>query len=77
LAPATTNAVNTRVIHTALTTYTYDADGNTLSTTVSDTTGGDTIRGVGNVYNDFGELQTVTDPEQNTTAYTSSMAPGW
>jgi RHS repeat-associated protein len=70
LAPGTTNTVNSGVIHTALTTYTYDADGNTLSTTVSDTTGGDTARGVVNVYNDFGELKTVTDPEQNATAYT-------
>ncbi|WP_208780080.1 LamG-like jellyroll fold domain-containing protein [Streptomyces griseorubiginosus] len=70
LDPGTTNAVNQAVVHTALTTNTYDADGNTLTRTVSDTTGGDTARTTTTVYNDFGEPKTVTDPEQHTTSFT-------
>ncbi|MFF4897173.1 LamG-like jellyroll fold domain-containing protein [Streptomyces sp. NPDC001068] len=70
LDPGTTNAVRANVVHTALTTRTYDADGNTLTSTVSDTTGGDTARSTSTVYNDVGEPKTVTDPEQHTTAFT-------
>ncbi|MDF2269320.1 DNA/RNA non-specific endonuclease [Streptomyces coacervatus] len=70
LDPGTTNAVNQAVVHTALTTKTYDADGNTLTTTVSDTTGGDTARATSTVYNDFGEPKTVTDAEQHSTGFT-------
>jgi RHS repeat-associated protein len=70
LDPGTTYAVNQAIVHTALTTKTYDPDGNTLTSTVSDTTGGDTARSTSRTYNDFGELKTVTDPEQHTTAYT-------
>ncbi|MFC8435396.1 LamG-like jellyroll fold domain-containing protein, partial [Streptomyces sp. NPDC057253] len=70
LDPRTTNAVNQAVVHTALTTNSYDADGNTLSTAVSDTTGGDTSRTTSRTYDDFGQLKTVTDPGQYTTSYT-------
>ncbi|WP_406445219.1 LamG domain-containing protein [Streptomyces sp. NBC_00631] len=70
LDPAAPNAVNQAIVHTALTTRTYDADGNTLTSTVSDTTGGDTARTTSTAYNDFGEPKTVTDPEQHTTAFT-------
>ncbi|NEC85946.1 LamG-like jellyroll fold domain-containing protein [Streptomyces sp. SID12501] len=70
LAPGTTYAVNQAVVHTALTTKTYDADGNTLTSTVSDTTGGDTARAMSTVYNDFGEPKTITDAEQHTTTFT-------
>ncbi|MFF7278360.1 LamG-like jellyroll fold domain-containing protein [Streptomyces griseorubiginosus] len=70
LDPGTTNAVNQSVVHTALTTNSYDADGNTLSTAVSDTTGGDTTRTTSRTYDAFGQLKTVTDPEQYTTSYT-------
>ncbi|MFJ8493876.1 hypothetical protein ACIRBZ_36875 [Streptomyces sp. NPDC094038] len=70
LDPATPDAVNQAVVHTAQTTRTYDADGNVLGSTVSDTTGGDTARATSTVYNDFGEPKTVTDPEQHSTACT-------
>ncbi|MEU1481185.1 LamG-like jellyroll fold domain-containing protein [Streptomyces sp. NPDC005760] len=68
LDPGTTNAV-TGTVHTALTTTTYDPDGNTLTSTVSDTTGGDTARSTVDTYDDFGQLKTVTDPEQHGTTF--------
>lgn len=67
--PATVNAV-TGVTHTPQTTNTYDADGNTLTTTVSDLTGGDAARTTTWTYNTYGQIATVTDAEDRQTSYT-------
>ncbi|WUH95300.1 DUF6531 domain-containing protein [Streptomyces sp. NBC_00433] len=69
-APPVTDQVNGAVVHTQQTTYTYDPDGNTLTTTVSDTTGGDTARTATNTYNAHGQLDTATDPMGHVTRYT-------
>ncbi|MEV6212020.1 LamG-like jellyroll fold domain-containing protein [Kitasatospora sp. NPDC051914] len=58
--PPTTNRV-TGAVHTAKTTTTFDADGLTLSQTVSDLTGGDAPRVVSNTYNQYAQLETSTD----------------
>ncbi|MFI6450001.1 LamG-like jellyroll fold domain-containing protein [Streptosporangium amethystogenes] len=51
------------VTHTAKTTLTYDADGNPLTTTVADLTGGDPARTTTYTYDAKGRVETVTDPE--------------
>ncbi|WP_326825434.1 RHS repeat-associated core domain-containing protein [Streptosporangium sp. NBC_01756] len=53
----------TGVTHTAKITSTYDADGNALTTTVADLTGGDPERTTTYTYDAFGRVETVTDPE--------------
>ncbi|MFI6885772.1 LamG-like jellyroll fold domain-containing protein [Streptosporangium canum] len=53
----------TNVTHTAKTTLTYDADGNTLTTTVADLTGGDPEHTTVYTYDSQGRVETVTDPE--------------
>ncbi|WP_193319053.1 LamG-like jellyroll fold domain-containing protein [Nonomuraea phyllanthi] len=51
------------VTHTKRTTYAYDPDGNKLSETVTDLTGGDAERATVYAYDDHGHVETVTDPE--------------
>ncbi|MFI7642815.1 LamG-like jellyroll fold domain-containing protein [Nonomuraea sp. NPDC049400] len=53
----------TGVVHTAKTSYTYDADGNTLTATVTDLTGGDPERTTTYTYDVYGYQESVTDPE--------------
>ncbi|MCZ4102531.1 LamG-like jellyroll fold domain-containing protein [Streptomyces sp. H39-C1] len=68
--PGVTDHINATTVHTKLTSYLYDVDGNTLSTTVSDTTGGDTSRVMKNDYNDRGQLERTTDPMDKQTQNT-------
>jgi RHS repeat-associated protein len=66
-------AVNDRVTgnpHAQVTTRTYDADGNTLTTTLSDATGGDPSRTTTNTYNTHGQVASTQDPLGHTTTYT-------
>ncbi|WP_336210134.1 polymorphic toxin-type HINT domain-containing protein [Nonomuraea sp. LPB2021202275-12-8] len=51
------------VTHTKRVTYVYDPDGNRLSETVADLTGGDAERATVYTYDDHGRAETVTDPE--------------
>ncbi|HEV3380095.1 MAG TPA: LamG-like jellyroll fold domain-containing protein [Trebonia sp.] len=67
--PSVPNRV-TGAVHTTQTTTTYDADGNMLSQTVSDTTGGDASRTVTRTYNSYDELASETDADGATTSYT-------
>ncbi|WP_329085406.1 LamG-like jellyroll fold domain-containing protein [Streptosporangium sp. NBC_01469] len=53
----------TNVTHTAKTTFAYDADGNKLSETVTDLTGGDPERKITYAYGSSGRVETVTGPE--------------
>ncbi|MFE7573475.1 DNRLRE domain-containing protein [Streptomyces sp. NPDC057521] len=59
--PAVTNAV-TGEQHRARTTYTYDADGNVLTESVSDTVGGDPARTTERGYDTHGRQKSETDP---------------
>lgn len=67
-APAVTDRV-TSAVHTAVTTITYDDDGNVKTSTSADTTGGDAGRETKYKYNDFDQVQTKTDPDNNATNY--------
>ncbi|MGW5628580.1 polymorphic toxin-type HINT domain-containing protein [Streptosporangium sandarakinum] len=60
--PGVKNEV-TNVTHTAKVTYTYDSDGNKLTETLSDLTGGDPERATTYTYDASGRVETVTDPE--------------
>ncbi|WP_329428677.1 polymorphic toxin-type HINT domain-containing protein [Streptosporangium sp. NBC_01495] len=60
--PGVKNEV-TNVTHTAKTTYTYDADGNPLTETLTDLTGGDPARTTTYTYDAKGRLETMTGPE--------------
>ncbi|MGR6921114.1 RHS repeat-associated core domain-containing protein [[Actinomadura] parvosata] len=62
-APGVKNEI-TNVTHTAKTTYTYDPDGNQLTTTVTDLTGGDAVRTITRTYDAYGHEETTTDPER-------------
>ncbi|MER5645593.1 polymorphic toxin-type HINT domain-containing protein [Streptosporangium sp. NPDC002524] len=53
----------TNVTHTAKTTFTYDTDGNKLTETVTDLTGGDPERKITYTYDSGGRVETVTGPE--------------
>ncbi|GIH27983.1 hypothetical protein Aph01nite_62930 [Acrocarpospora phusangensis] len=66
--PAVENEV-TGVTHTSRFTYTYDVDGNTLTETASDLSGGDPDRKVTYTYDNFGRVQTVLGPEGGTVTY--------
>ncbi|MFD9326656.1 LamG-like jellyroll fold domain-containing protein [Streptomyces sp. NPDC060065] len=57
----------TGTTHTAKITRGYDEDGNLLSETTTDTTGGDTARSTAYHYDGHGLNDSVTDPEQHTT----------
>ncbi|NRQ32905.1 hypothetical protein HII36_13790 [Nonomuraea sp. NN258] len=61
-APGVKNEI-TGVTHTAKTTFTYDPDGNRLTETVSDLTGGNSARTTVYTYDDHGRPETKTDPE--------------
>jgi RHS repeat-associated protein len=52
----------TGVTHTLQDTYAYDPDGNLLSQTQTDLTGGDATRTTGYTYNSHGEVASVTQP---------------
>lgn len=66
--PTVTNRV-TGARHSAVTTNVYNADGNLTSQTVGDATGGDAPRTVMSSYNVFGQRESSTDANQNTTRY--------
>ncbi|MFI7643439.1 polymorphic toxin-type HINT domain-containing protein [Nonomuraea sp. NPDC049400] len=61
-APGVKNEIS-GVTHTAKTSYTYDPDGNTLTETVTDLTGGDPERTTTYTYDAYGHQETSTDPE--------------
>ncbi|MBB2911731.1 RHS repeat-associated protein [Streptosporangium becharense] len=65
-APGVKNEV-TGVTHTAKTTFTYDPDGNRLTETLTDLTGGDPERKTVYTYDTHGRAETVTDPENGVT----------
>ena len=67
--PPVTDRV-TGAVHTKVTTYTYDADSNVLTTTISDSTGGDPSRTITSTYNTNGKLASTADGLGNTTSYT-------
>ncbi|MFB8183276.1 LamG-like jellyroll fold domain-containing protein [Streptomyces sp. NPDC055966] len=66
--PATTDAV-AGTTHTPQITYAYDADGNTTSQAVADTTGGDATRTSSWTYNSYDQLASATDPANRATSY--------
>lgn len=66
--PPTVNRV-TGATHSARTTTTYDANGNSTIQTVTDLTGGDAARTVRAGYNALGQLATATDATGATTRY--------
>jgi RHS repeat-associated protein len=61
-APGVENEI-TDVTHTAQTRYVYDADGNVLSQTVADLTGGEPDRVTAYTYDSHGRQETITAPE--------------
>ncbi|GHE27425.1 hypothetical protein GCM10017673_31990 [Streptosporangium violaceochromogenes] len=67
--PGAQNEV-TGVTHTPKTTYTYDADGNRLTESLTDLTGGDPARTTTFTYDTHGRPATVTDPEGGVTGST-------
>ncbi|MFF8510855.1 LamG-like jellyroll fold domain-containing protein [Streptomyces sp. NPDC015492] len=66
--PKVTNRV-TGAVHQAKTTTAFDADGNILSQTVSDLTGGDTARTTSMTYDAYNQMATRTDPGGDTTSF--------
>ncbi|MEU8621491.1 LamG-like jellyroll fold domain-containing protein [Streptomyces sp. NPDC048623] len=66
---ASTKNEITGVTHTAKTTRAFDADGNLLSETVEDLTGGDIAHTTTRHYDERGFSDSVTDAEGNTTTY--------
>ncbi|MCX2928396.1 LamG-like jellyroll fold domain-containing protein [Streptomyces sp. NEAU-W12] len=60
----------TDVTHTARISRTFDPDGNLLTETTEDTTGGDPARTITHTYDNHGLPDTVTDAEGSTTTYT-------
>lgn len=62
--PAVTDRV-TGAVHTPKTTTVYDADGDTLSQTVADLTGGDAPRTESSTYNQYDQVATSTDANGN------------
>ncbi|WP_262379255.1 RHS repeat-associated core domain-containing protein [Nonomuraea sp. PA05] len=61
-SPGVKNEI-TDVTHTAQTSYTYDPDGNTLTATTKDLTGGDAERQSVYTYDAYGHEETTTDAE--------------
>ncbi len=59
----------TGTTHTGQITRSYDEDGSLLSETAKDTTGGDSSRTIAYTYDTHGLNDSVTDAENNTTAY--------
>ncbi|WP_165950160.1 DNRLRE domain-containing protein [Actinomadura sp. GC306] len=66
--PAVENEVS-GATHTPDTRFSYDADGNKLTETLSDLTGGDPERRTTYGYNAHGQVETITDPEGGTEGY--------
>ncbi|MGW0432571.1 LamG-like jellyroll fold domain-containing protein [Micromonospora sp. NPDC003197] len=66
--PAVTNRV-TGAVHTARTTTGYDHDGNVLTETTTDLTGGDASRTESHVYNGYGQETSVTNALGSTTRF--------
>ncbi len=66
--PSVTDRV-TGAVHTKVTSYTYDADSDVLTSVVSDATGGDPARTTTSTYNAHGQVATVTDPMGRVTSY--------
>jgi RHS repeat-associated protein len=66
--PPVTNRVS-GATHAAETTTVYDADGNILSKTVADLTGGDAPRITSNTYNDHGQTASTTAADGTTTTF--------
>jgi RHS repeat-associated protein len=60
----------TGVVHTMVTTDTYDADGNVLTAVISDSSGGDQSRTTTDSYDAHGNLASARDPLGNVTSYT-------
>ena len=58
--PPVTDRV-TGAVHTKVTTHTYDPDDGVLTTTISDSSGGDPARTTTNTYDSHGDLASVTD----------------
>jgi len=56
--------------HTAVTTTSYDADGDVLSQVVADSTGGDASRSATYTYNGNDLVETAVDPANGKTSYT-------
>lgn len=71
--PGVGNEVSSEV-HTAQTAITYDADGNRLTQTLTDTSGNDPERTSRFTYDTRGRLATVTDPEGGTKSYGYDVA---
>ncbi|MGW4421723.1 RHS repeat-associated core domain-containing protein [Streptosporangium sp. NPDC004631] len=67
--PGVENEV-TNVTHTAKTTVAYNADGDKLTETLTDLTGGDPARTTTYTYDIHGRVATVTDPEGGVTEST-------
>ncbi|GII61852.1 hypothetical protein Skr01_19370 [Sphaerisporangium krabiense] len=59
----------TDVVHTPQARYTYDADGNALTDSVVDLTGGDPERKISYTYDAYGRVETATGPEGNVVRY--------
>ena len=67
-SPPATDRV-TGAVHQAVTTTSYDADGDVLSQTVADATGGDSSRTMSYTYNAYDEAATATDGDGGVTKY--------
>ncbi|MEV7807695.1 LamG-like jellyroll fold domain-containing protein [Microbispora sp. NPDC088329] len=65
-APGARNEI-TNVTHTAQTRVTYDPDGNRLTQTIADLTGGEPERTTTYTYDEHGRQNSVTDPEGGVT----------
>ncbi|NUO56202.1 MAG: Teneurin-1, partial [Hamadaea sp.] len=66
--PATTNRV-TGAVHTAVTTTTYNYDGQITQQTISDATGGDAARTLKNSYDALGHIASATDETGKVTTF--------
>jgi RHS repeat-associated protein len=67
--PAVTDRV-TGAVHTSVTANTYDPDGDLTQQVVSDSTGGDASRTTSSTYNQYDQVQTSTDADNNQTSFT-------
>nr|WSW68819.1 polymorphic toxin type 24 domain-containing protein [Streptomyces sp. NBC_00995] len=66
--PPVTNRV-TGAVHTGRTSTVYDADGNVLSQTIADLTGGDASRATSITYDAYNRMASRTDPGGDTTSF--------
>ena len=70
--PAVVNRVS-GATHTAVTTMGYNVDGDTVSQTISDSTGGDATRAATNTYNTLGQLASTTDARNKTRTFSFDL----